>query len=518
MTFNARCTRLVLFVSTSLFFSLSLAGCHKTEIVAPDTLVIGIESGPRLLDPRLYTDAASSRIGDLLFNGLVQRDDDFSIQPDLAESWETPSPARYVFHLRPDIYFHDGQKLTSKDILASINFVLDPANKSPWRSSYLMIDSITTPDDTTIIFDLKKPSAPFLGFLTMGITPAETDKDMAISPIGTGPFKFVDYKTEERVTLVRNESYFDGRAKLEGVIFKIIPDETVRVLSLEKGAVHLIMNPITPNILPRFKDNPNLKVISKLGTNYSYLGFNLKDPLTGKLEVRKAVAHAIDRRGIIKYILKGLAEPATGPLSPASKFYEGGARKYDYDPAKARKILDDAGFKDPDGDGPKVRFALKYSTSQNELRKRIAEVFQFQLGKVGIGLDIRSYEWGTFYSHIKKGNFQIFSLTWVGIVDPDILYYIFNSSSAPPDGANRGGDKNERVDELTELGRVTFGEERKVVYSKIQRIIADDLPYVSLWHSVNVVVMDKRVEGFVVAPDENLKSLKDVVLTPDVKQ
>ncbi|VAX15800.1 ABC transporter, substrate-binding protein (cluster 5, nickel/peptides/opines) [hydrothermal vent metagenome] len=510
MTLNARRACLVL-----LF--LILAACHKKETIAPNTLVIGIESGPRLLDPRLYTDAASSRIGDLLFNGLVQRGDDFSIQPDLAESWETPSPVRYIFHLRPGVYFHDGQKLISKDIVASFNFVLDPANKSPWRSSFLMVDSVATPDDETIIFDLKKPSAPFLGFLTMGITPAKTDKDMGASPVGTGPFKFVDYKTEERLTLVRYDSYFDGRAKLEGVVFKIIPDETVRVLSLEKGAVHLIMNPITPNILPRFKDNPNLKVVSSLGTNYSYLGFNMKDPLTGKLAVRKAVAYAIDRRGIIKYILKGLAEPASGPLSPALKFYEGDVSKYDYDPAKARRILDDAGLKDPDGDGPKMRFTLKYSTSQNELRKRIAEVFQFQLGKVGIGLDIRSYEWGTFYSHIKKGNFQIFSLTWVGIVDPDILYYIFNSSSTPPDGANRGHYKNRRVDELTELGRVTFGEERKAAYSEIQKIIADDLPYVSLWHSVNVAVMDKRVEGFVLAPDENLKSLKNVTLMTDVK-
>lgn len=302
---------------------------------------------------------------------------------------------------------------------------------------------------------------------------------------------------------------------MSGVIFKIIPDETVRVLSLEKGAVHLIMNPITPNILPRFKDNPDLEVVTKLGTNYSYLGFNMTDSVTGKLAVRQAVAHAIDRRGIIKYILKGLAEPASGLLAPALKFQESNVSTYEYDPAKAKKILDAAGFPDPDGDGPKVRFRLNYSTSQNELRKRIAEVFQFQLSKVGIGLDISSFEWGTFYSYIKKGNFQIFSLTWVGIVDPDILYYIFNSASMPPDGANRGRYKNGRVDELTELGKISFGESRKAAYSEIQKILADDLPYVSLWHSVNVAVMNRRVTGFVVAPDENLKSLKNVKLEPE---
>jgi peptide/nickel transport system substrate-binding protein len=513
MTSNPAFRRAVFLLLAPVIFLSVESGCHKRETVPVNTLVVGLESGPRLLDPRLYTDAAASKIGDLLFNGLVKRGEDFSIAPDLAESWETPAPTRYVFHLRPGVHFHNGRRFTSEDVKAAFEFVLDSKHKSVWRSSFLVVDSIATPDDSTVIFNLKEPSAPFLGALTMGITPAGTGEEMAVSPIGTGPFKFVDYKTEDRLILNRNDRYFDGPPELNGIIFRIIPDETVRTLALEKGSVQLIMNPITPDILPRFRGNPELKVVTRLGTNYSYLGFNLEDPVTGKLAVRRAVAHAIDRRGIITHILKGLAKLAAGPLSQAMEFYEEDLKSYEYDPAKARALLDEAGFKDPDGSGgPKMRFTLKYSTSTNELRKLIAEALQWQLGKAGIGLDIRSYEWGTFYSNIKKGNFQIFSLTWVGIADPDILFYIFNSSSIPPDGANRGRYRNARVDELTELGRVSFGDKRRAVYSEVQKILAEELPYVSLWHSVNVAVMDRRVTGFVLAPDENLKSLRNVRL------
>ncbi len=491
---------------------LLFAACHKPEPPLRNYLYIGLESGPRHFDPRLSTDAASSKMSDLLYNGLVKRNDDFTISGDLAQSWENPTPTRYIFHLRDDVLFHDGRKFSSKDIKSAIEFVLDPENKSPYKSSFDVVESVTTPDDRTVIFNLKEPSAPFLGNLTLGITPAGAGNEIAEQPIGTGPFGFVEYKTEERVVLKRHDQYFDGAPRLDGVVFKVVPDETVRTLELEKGSIHIITNPISPDILPRFRENDRLNVVTRLGTNYSYLGFNLEDELAGNHAVRRAIAYAIDRDKIIEHILKGLAKPASGMISESSTFFEKDVVSYEYDPEKAKAVLDGAGFVDPDGDGPKMRFTLHYSTSQNELRKRIAEVFQWQLGKVGVGLDIRSSEWGAFYANIKKGNFQLFSLTWVGIADPDIFYYIFHSGSAPPDGANRGRYRNDEIDRLAEKGRVTFGDERKAIYSKAQKILAGDLPYVSLWHSVNVAVMSKKVRGFELAPDENLKSVRNVYL------
>ena len=383
-----------------------LAGCHKSEQRPTINLVIGLESGPRHFDPRLSTDAASSKIADLLYNGLVKRNDDFSIGPDLALSWENPNPTRYIFHLRENIKFHNGRSFSAKDIKSVIEFVLNPENKSPYKSSFEVVESVTVPDHKTVIFDLKEPSAPFLGNLTLGIPPAGSGNEIAEKPIGTGPFKFVEYKTEEQVTLKRNDDYFEGAPRLEFVEFKIVPDETVRTLELEKGSIDLIINPISPDILPRFRKNDRLNVVTKLGTNYSYLGFNLDDPMAGNHAVRQAIAHAIDRNGIIKHILKGLAKPAGGLISESSKFFEKDVTSFEHDPEKAKAILDRAGFLDPDGDGPKLRFTLNYSTSQNELRKRIAEVFQWQLAKVGIGLDIRSQSGARFTPTLKKATFR----------------------------------------------------------------------------------------------------------------
>ena len=496
----------------SALIALVATGCVNREAIPQNRLVIALESGPRTLDPRLATDAASSKVRDLLFNGLVRRNDDFSLAPDIAESYKIETSTRYVFYLRKNVFFHNGKKLTSADVKALYEWVLNPKNKSPHRGGLVSIKNIETPDDDVVVFNLKEPSAPFLGALTMGIVPKASGEDFGERPVGTGPFAFAENLLDEKITLTRNEKYFDGPPKLEGVIFKIIPDETVRSLELESGAVHVIMNPITPDLLPRFRENKRLTVLSQQGSNYSYLGFNMKDNVAGNIQVRKALAHAIDRKSVIDHMLKGLATKAVGPFSSMNRFAEKDLPHFDYDPELAKNILDDAGLKDPDGDGPKLRFTIEYSTSQNELRKRIAEVFQWQLSKVGVGLKIRSYEWGTFYGNVKKGNFQMFSLTWVGMADPDILHYIFHSSSQPPDGANRGRYSNKKLDKLLEEGRVTTGDRRKEIYTEAQKIIAEELVYISLWHSVNVAVVNSRVKGFVVAPDENLRSIKNVTI------
>ncbi|MBF0290659.1 MAG: ABC transporter substrate-binding protein [Nitrospinae bacterium] len=485
------------------FFSFS---CSKTPAVEQGSLTMALEAGPAMIDPLKSTDAVAAKIEGLVFNGLVKRNDDFTISPDLAERWEfIADPLRAVFHLRSGVKFHDGSAFTSNDVKRAMDFILNPENASPLRSSFADVKSVEVSDDHTVIFNLNRKTAPFLSSLTLGIP-----KLGASNPVGTGPFRIVEIKRDDKVILERNAVYFDGAPKMSRLIIKIIPDETVRTLSLESGEVQIIMNPITPDLLPRFRENQRLKAVTSPSANYSYLGFNMEDPLAGNIAVRKAVAHAIDRQSVMSHILKGLAEPATGPISPNSGFYEGAVERYGYDPEKAKKILDEAGFPDPDGSGPTKRFTLRYSTSQNELRRRIAEVFQWQLEKVGIGLDIRSYEWGAFYADIKKGNFQIFSLTWVGVADPDILRYMFHSESMPPDGANRGRYKNAELDLLLSAGVTADGEGRRRVYSEAQKIIARDLPYVSLWRPLNVAVTDRRVREFHLSPDEGIKSLKNV--------
>ncbi len=483
--------------------------------IPPDTVVIGIESTPTNLDPRLATDANSSRLIGLIFSGLMRQDETGLIRPDLAKTWKIEDPQTYLFHLKKGLRFHDGTPLTSADVKYTFESILDPATGSPHKSTFEMIERIETPDEQTIRFMLKEPFAPFLLGMTMGIVPskraAAQGDDFTKEPIGTGPFLLKDQDPGERYTLSANPDYFGGTPKLTSVVFRIVPDNTIRFLELRKGSINLLFNGIELDYIRLVKNNSDLQLLTGPGVNYSYIGFNLMDPILKKLKVRKAIAHAVNRDEIIRHLLKGTAHPATGLLSPLNWAYHGDVPTYDYDPEQSLRLLDEAGFPDPDGDGPGVRFTLTFKTSQDELRKRIAAALQQQLKEVGIGIEIRSYEWGTFYGDIKSGNFQIYTLSWVGVTDPDIYYYIFHSTNVPPNGANRGRYANPEVNAFLRSARRALDlERRKQHYSRIQEILARDLPYVSLWHYDNVVVMRKNIHGFVLDPRGDLFSLKDV--------
>jgi peptide/nickel transport system substrate-binding protein len=499
-----------------LLILLCLAGCRDDDLLARGVLVVGLESNPTNLDPRVATDAASSRIDDLIYSRLFRKDVNGEPVADLVESWEQEEEARtYRFRLRPGVLFHDGRPLEAADVRYTFESLLDSALGSPLRGSYQMISGIESPDPRTVVFHLREAFAPFLVSLDVGIVPrprsgADQRPDQE-SFVGSGPFRFVSWDRGSQVCLQANEGYHEGAPRLREVRFKIVTDNTVRLLELRKGSIHLVQNEIEPGVLPALKEDPRLVVQERPGTTYSYLGFNLRDPVLRSLPVRQAIAHAIDRRAIVEHLLGGLAVPATGVLSPLNWAYVPDVKAFAYDPEEAKRLLDQAGFRDPDGQGPGVRFTLSYKTSHNELRRRIAEVIQSQLAAVGIGMEIRFYEWGTFYSDIMKGNFQIYTLSWVGVTDPDIYYYLFSSKSLPPAGANRGAYLNADLDRLLDEGRAARERgERQEIYGRVQRILAEGLPYVSLWYSSNVVAMDRRIQGFTLYPDGSLRSLKDV--------
>ncbi len=508
---HARFTLAALASALTLLF----CGCQKEDLLGQGILVVGLEANPTNLDPRFSTDASSSRINELLYSRLFRKNDAGEPVEDLVEAWEQVDPTAYRFRLRKGIRFHDGRPLNARDVLYSFQSMLDPALGSPLRGSYQMIDSMECPDPCTILFRLRRPYASLLANLDLGITArpkgGEAGGQAPAGQVGSGPFRFVSWTQNQEIRLRANPEYFGGAPRIGEIRFKIVPDDTVRILELRKGAIHLLQNDIEPEVLRTLAGDSRFLVQKRQGTNYSYLGFNLKDPILCSLKVRQAIAHAIDRRAIIEHLLGGLAEPATGVLSPLNWAYEPAVESYGYDPQKAKRLLDEAGYEDPDGPGPASRFTLIYKTSQNELRRRIGEAIQSLLGEVGIEVKIRSYEWGTFFSDIRKGNFQVYSLTWVGITDPDIYYYLFHSKSVPPEGANRGSYLNPVLDRLIERGRVLQDrEQRKEVYSRVQKILARDLPYVSLWNEVNVAVMDRRIKGFVLRPDGDFLSLKDV--------
>ncbi|MGC9329693.1 MAG: ABC transporter substrate-binding protein, partial [Candidatus Hinthialibacter sp.] len=324
--------------------------------------------------------------------------------------------------------------------------------------------------------------------------------------------KLVEWAHDEQLVFEANPAYFEGTPKLDRIIIKIIPDDTVRFLELKQGGIDFVQNAIPPDMVPIAEEIKGLKVVAEESVIIYYLGFNLEDPILKDAKVRQAMAYAIDRQAIIDHLIKGQASLATGLLSPKNWAYEPDVTTYEYNIEKATQLLDEAGYPDSDGDGPQPRFSLVYKTSTAPLRIRIGEVLQDQMKKVGIEISgIEAYEWAKFYDDVKSGNFQIFSLRWVGITEPNIFHSIFHSSMTPPDGRNRGRYSNPRIDELTEAGYQTINfEERKKIYSEIQKILAEDLPYIFLWYPHNIVVMNEAIKGFTLYPDGDFASFKNV--------
>jgi peptide/nickel transport system substrate-binding protein len=478
----------------------------------PGYLVAGIESYPLELDPRYATDANSVRIGNLIYNSLLRADANLRLQAELAASWRRLDERSYYFRLRDDVRFHDGQPLTAADVKFTYESILDPQRRSPKRGLLKHLVAIEQLGRYELRFQLDAPHAPFVEQFAMGIVPARAATGNT-PPLGSGPFMLTAVDPGEKLTLTANPNYWQGKPSLGGVIFKNVPDAMVRVLEFKKGAIDFMQNDLEPDMLPWLKKNTSAEIAIHQGTTYQYIGINLTHPILQQLKVRQALALAIDRDAIIRHLLKDTGAAANGILAPINWAYEPSARRWPYAPAKAKQLLDEAGFTDPDGDGPQPRFRLSFKTTNIDLRRRIAEALKEQLQEVGIELQIRSYEWGTFFSDVKNGNFHLYSLAWVGVIDPDIQYQLFHSASIPPNGDNRGRYSNLEIDRLLERGRVTFDEaERKQIYSQIEKILADDLPYLPLWWWKNVVVKKPSLQGFVAYPDGELISFKNVSL------
>jgi peptide/nickel transport system substrate-binding protein len=479
-------------------------------------LNVGIESQPLNLDPRFATDANSARVGGLIYNSLLRADERGQLKMELAEHWHMSDPQTYVFELRRDVRFHDGRPLTARDVKTTYESILDPRTRSPKRGLFKPLKAVEELSSHRVRFRLSAPHAPFVEQFTLGIVgdPRNGAAAARTPPVGSGPFIFMSAEPGEKVVLKANTSYWEGAPGTAGIVFKIVPDAMVRVLEFKNRSIDFLQNDIEPDMLPWLRKNTQASVETRQGTSFQYIGINFSHPILRHRQVRQAIALAIDRQRIIRHLLKDLGTPATGLLSPLNWAYEGTVDAWPHDPERAKRLLDDAGFVDPDGAGPRPRFKLSFKTTNIDLRRRIAEAFKEQLQAVGIELEIRGYEWGTFYSDVKKGNFHLFSLAWVGIMDPDIYHQVFHSHSVPPDGDNRGRYANPEMDDLLERGRRAVDvRERRLIYSAVQKIAARDLPYIPLWWVKNVVVQQPGLRGFVPYPDGDLITLKNVAFS-----
>jgi len=478
-----------------------LTALFSCQAPPTDAIRFGLSSTPANLDPRFATDAASARINRLLYERLVDFDEAFQPVPALAD-WEIVSPAQFRFSLKPSRRsFHDGTRVTATDVKATYDFILDAPNASPHRTPLSIIRDIRVTNDHTIDFFLKRPDPLFPGYLGIGILPAQliaAEHPFHSNPVGSGPFVFVTRPDHSRLILKRLSDH-------QAFEFITVPDPTVRALKLLAGEVDMVQNDLPPELVNYLGRKEEIRIQRQAGSNFSYLGFNFADPVTQKLALRQAIAHAIDREAIITYVLGQAARPAESLLAPTHWAGSPHLTPYPFDREIAQTLLREAGFTQ---DHPA---RLTYKTSSDPFRVRLATILQNQLSQVGIEVDVQSYDWGTFYGDIKDGRFQMYSLAWVGIKTPDIFHYVFHSRAIPPAGANRGRYQSSIADRLIdEASEAADLSRKRLLYQQLQDHLHATLPFVPLWYEDHVFIARRNIEGFVTAQDGNYDGLQFV--------
>jgi peptide/nickel transport system substrate-binding protein len=488
-----------------------LSGCGG-EREANGAIIVGIANSPVNLDPRMAADEYSQKAHQLIFDTLMKIDDRLRVVPSVAESLEQPNgdPLTYVARLRRGITFHNGRELTADDVVYTFGSFLDP--KFGGRSgAYRMVASVNALDPYTVEFKLKEPAASFPINLVMGIVQSGSGAANVRTPIGTGPYQVKEFLPDDRLVLEPFAGHWQGAPANAGVVMKVVPDDTMRGLELRKGTVDLVVNDVAPDIVWQFEEEGRLKIARAPGTDYAYLGMNLKHAVLSNRDVRRAIGHAIDRDAIVKHLRRGLASIADGLIPPMSWAHTADVFQPHHDPAKAKQLLDAAGFRDPDGEGPLTRFTLVLRTSTSEIYRLQAAAIQHDLGRVGIALDVRSTETQTLFADLNGGNFQLYTAVFVGITDPDMLRRVFHSGQKPPTGLNRVFYTDRDVDRLIEAGARTPDEAaRQRVYAEAQRIIAESSPYIPLWTRTNVAVSQPDLEGITLSPIADFMFLKGV--------
>lgn len=492
----------------ALCLAMLVAGCTQHPPAAGE-MRVGLAQAPMTLDPRYATDAASVRVQELVHRGLVRLDDHFMPEPDVAASWQHPAPLLWIFHLRPGIRFQDGSALTANDAAATLDSILDPAMASPLRSGFSAIESVQAVDAETLKITLNHPDASLLTRLAVGILPARLahGPQSARHTIGCGPFRLASWNADG---LVLRRAGTTQPGQVRRIHFIEVKDPVTRCLKLVNGEIDLVENDLPPRLLPYLAEHKKRVTLeSRPSTTFSYLGLNLHDKALSDVRVRRALALAIDRTALKTALFDNMPVLAETILSSQHWAWTKLPER-PFDPKKAEELLDAAGLR-PDKNG--IRLVLNYSTSTDPTRLTMATAIASMWRKVGVVAHVRSMEWGGFYARIRQGDFQVYSLSWVGIVDPDIYRWVLSSTMWPPKGANRGRYSNPEVDRwLDEAAQAGSQKLRAALYAKVERKMWQDVVYIPLWYDPVIVAYGPRVSGFIIHADGDLRSLADVRL------
>lgn len=515
---------IIVTVLTGLIFS----GCRKAKEESPapvsietapaygDKIIVASIGDAKRLLPMMASDSASGEISGLIHNGLVKYDKDIKVVGDLAGSWDISTDGLVItFYIRRGVKWHDGHPFTAHDCLFTYQKMIDPNVATPYSQDFLRVNAATVPDDYTFQVKYEEPFAPALISWGMGVIPKHllekenlNTTDYNRHPVGTGPYKFKEWVTGQRIVLEAFEEYFEGRPYINEYVYRIIPDTATMFLELQaQGIDYMGLNPIQytrQTQTPFFEENFQKFRYPAFG--YTYMGYNLKDPKFSDQRVRQAITYAVDRQGIIKGVLLGLGQICTGPFPPESWAFNPDVRKYPYDPDKAKGLLADAGWKDHDGDGildkDGTKFAFTLLTNQgNEQRAKCAQIIQQNLKQIGIEVKINIVEWQAFlHNFIDQRRFEAIILGWALSRDPD-LFDIWHSSKTSPQEFNFISYENPEVDRLIEDGVKTFDiEARKRIYHKIHAILAEEQPYTFLYVADALPIIHQRFKGIKKAP------------------
>lgn len=485
-------------------------GCRRRS----DSFIIALGDNIRTIDPigSPSVDAASERVRALMFNSLVKKNEKFDYVGELAsELKRSDDGTTFTFTLHDGVKFHDGRPLSSADAKYTLDLVFSSTfakSASFYEGSgtekHSYIKSVEAPDPKTLVVTLIKPWTGLLSNLVpVSIIPKDSYATQKDHPLGTGPFKFVHYDSSQQVVdLEANPDYWEGAPHIPLVRVRVISDTNALQAELRSGRIDIAPLPtsLSPDAIKLLGQDPNLQVLQFTGSNLNLLTFNTSASPLNDVRVRQALAYAIDRESLIRALLLGQGKLAHSILPEESWAYHAG-QKYTFDPVMAKKLLDEAGLKDPDGDGPQMRFAnpvvFKVSGS-SAAGKNYAGVIQNYLKNVGIPVSIETAELNTLFDELRRGNFQIFYGQWVGgNQDPIFFKDLFATSEIPTEtraSRNRSRYSNKELDALLDEAVNTFDREKaKVLYAQIQDIVTRDVPVLPLWYQANIVIARKNV-------------------------
>ncbi len=497
------------------------ASCLFAQEAAPgpvkgDFIVYGMNGDASNLIPALASDSASSTVNSRIYNGLVKIDKDLNLIGDLAESWDISADGLiYTFHLRKNVKWHDGAPFTAKDVMFTYQLMIDPKTPTAYAEGFLQVKKAEILDDYTFKVLYDKPLARALITWAFDMMPAHLlagqnleESPLSRQPVGTGPYKMEAWEAGQRIVLKANDDYFAGRPHIDKIVFRIIPDESAQLLELLAGGIDSMG--LTPDQYVEKKADPGFTKSFNLfrypDFGYTYLGFNLKNPLFQDVRVRRALALALDKNELVEGVLLGLGTPANGPFKPDMWASNQNVKPYPYEPDQAKALLAEAGWRDTNGDGILDKdgqpFQFTLMTNQgNSIREQTALIIQARLKKVGIDVKVRVMEWAAFIkNYLDARNFEAVVMGWSIPLDPD-LYDVWSSAKAEAPGLNFISYKNDEVDRLIDESRFTHDKAvRKKAYDRIQEIFYEDVPYVFLFVPDALPAVSSRFIGPEVTP------------------